>query len=143
MAVFVDTNVFLYAIDAADLRKQELAKSWTSALWQSQRGRTSFQVLEEFYAKIVKKWPSAQEQAKAEIRDLLAWQPIKIDGLVLELTWKIEARYKFSFWDSLIIASAKTSSCRYLLTEDLQHNQLVDGIRVVDPFQSDPKSIGN
>lgn len=143
MAVFVDTNVFLYAIDTANTLKQEVAKSWISALWKAQRGRTSFQVLEEFYSKIVKKWPGAQEQTKAEIRDLLAWQPIKIEGAVLESAWRIEARYKLSFWDSLIVASAKAASCRYLLTEDLQHNQLVDGIRVLDPFQSDPKSIEN
>lgn len=113
-------------------------KAIKRALWQSQRGRTSYQVLEEFYRKVMKKWPAAQDQARAEIRDLLAWQPVKTDGSVIEHPWKIEDRYYFFFWDALIVSAAKTASCRYLLTEDLQSNQLIDGIRVVNPFQTTP-----
>lgn len=141
--VFVDTNVLLYALDDADRAKQEAARLWRAEMWKSQRGRTSFQVLEEFYAKVVKKWPDVQEQARAEVRDLLAWQPVKIDGGMIEQAWKIQDRYKFSFWDSLIVASAKAASCKYLLTEDLQDNQVVDGIRVVSPFTVTPDQIEN
>lgn len=141
--VFVDTNVFLYALDDADRAKQDAARLWRAEMWKSQRGRTSFQVLEEFYAKVMKKWPDAQEQARAEIRDLLTWQPVKIDGAVIQQAWKIQDRYRFSFWDALIVASAKAASCRYLLTEDMQNNQVVDGIRVVNPFHATPQSIKN
>jgi len=141
--VFVDTNVLLYALDEADRAKQEAARLWRAEMWKSQRGRTSFQVLEEFYAKVMKKWPNAQDQARAEIRDLLAWRPVKIDGAVIEQAWKIQDRYRFSFWDSLIVASAKAASCRYLLTQDLQDNQVVDGIRVVSPFKATPESLKN
>ena len=81
--------------------------------------------------------------AGAEIRDLMAWQPVKIDGAVMEHAWKIQDRYRFSFWDALIVASAKAASCRYLLTEDMQNNQVVDGIRVVNPFRATPDQIKN
>jgi len=141
--VFVDTNVFLYALDDADRAKQDAARLWRAEMWKSQRGRTSFRVLEEFYAKVAKKWPDAQDQARAEIRDLMAWQPVKIDGAVMEHAWKIQDRYRFSFWDALIVASAKAASCRYLLTEDMQNNQVVDGIRVVNPFRATPDQIKN
>ncbi len=141
--IFVDTNVFLYGLDEADRAKHNAARLWRAEMWTSRRGRTSFQVLEEFYAKVVKKWPDAQQQARAEIRDLLAWQPVKIDGAVIEAAWKIQDRYRFSFWDALIVASAKAASCRYLLTEDMQNNQVVDGIRVVSPFKATPESIKN
>jgi predicted nucleic acid-binding protein len=53
--VFIDTNVLLYALDRADLRKQVAAQAWREELWRSQRGRTSFQVLQEFYAKVAQK----------------------------------------------------------------------------------------
>jgi predicted nucleic acid-binding protein len=46
--VFVDTSVFLYAFDRADLKKQEPALAWREELWKSRRGRISFQVLQEF-----------------------------------------------------------------------------------------------
>jgi predicted nucleic acid-binding protein len=47
-AVFVDSNVFLYAMDEADKSKQEAARNWRSAQWTSRLGRLSFQVLGEF-----------------------------------------------------------------------------------------------
>jgi predicted nucleic acid-binding protein len=46
-----------------------------------------------------------------------------------------------SFWDALIVAAAKLASCRYLLTEDLQPNQNLDGVRVVSPFLTSPESV--
>jgi len=139
--VFVDTNVLLYAVDEADLKKQEAARQWRSELWKSRRGRISFQVLQEFYANVSERWPAAREQAVAEIRNLTAWRPVSIDAAVLENAWKIEERYQLSFWDSLIVSAAKAASCRYLLTEDLQADQELDGVVVVNPFRSDPGEI--
>jgi predicted nucleic acid-binding protein len=98
-------------------------------------------VLQEFYANVSRRWPAAREQTVAEIRNLLAWRPVSIDALVLENAWKIEEQYLLSFWDSLIVSAAKTAGCRYLLTEDLQAGQELDGIIVTDPFQSDPSDI--
>jgi|SRR5208282_491772 len=139
--VFVDSNVFLYALDEADLKKQELARTWRSELWKSRRGRVSFQVLGEFYVNAVRLLPKARDEARAEVRDLLAWNPVITDATVLEHGWKIQDRYQLSYWDALIVAAAKASSCRYLLTEDLQAGQTLDGIEVVNPFKGGPESI--
>jgi predicted nucleic acid-binding protein len=96
-------------------------------------------VLQEFYANVSRRWPAVREQSVAEIRNLLAWRPVPIDAAVLENAWKIEERYLLSFWDSLIVSAAKTASCRYLLTEDLQADQEMDGVIVVKPFRSSPE----
>jgi predicted nucleic acid-binding protein len=141
--VFVDTNVLIYAVDESNLRKQEAAKLWRAELWKSRRGRISFQVLQEFYANVSRRWPDAREQTVAEIRNLMAWQPVSIDAVVLENAWKIEERYLLSFWDSTIVSAAKAASCRYLLTEDLQADQDLDGVIVVNPFRCDPSEIPN
>lgn len=139
--VFVDTNVFIYALDHGDPRKQAAARVWRAEMWRSRRGRISFQVLREFYVKVVRKWPQAEQDARSEVRDLLAWQPVAVDAALLESAWKLQDRYRFSFWDSLIVAAAKSTSCRYLLTEDLQAGQELDGLWVVNPFLSDPSSV--
>src|SRR4029077_10578517 len=118
--VFVDTNVLLYALDLADLKKQQAARSWRDELWKSQRGRISFQVLQEFYAKVTQKWPAGRDAARAEVRDLLAWQPVTVDAAILEQGWKIQDRYHLSFWDALIVGAAKSAGCRYLLPGALQ-----------------------
>jgi predicted nucleic acid-binding protein len=139
--IFVDTNVFIYAIDRGNPNKQQRAQLWRAELWRSHRGRTSFQVLQEFYVKVMQKWPAAREDARAEVRDLLAWDPVPIDEGVIERGWEIQDRYQLSFWDALIVAAAKTASCPYLLTEDLQANQDLNGVRVVNPFEVEPGAI--
>ena len=141
--VFVDTNVFIYALDEADLKKQEAARLWRADLWKSRRGRISFQVLQEFYAKVTQKWPSARQEARSEVRDLLAWQPVAVDEGILGHGWKIQDRYQLSFWDALIVAAAKSAACRYLLTEDLQADQDLDGLLVVNPFVCNPASLSS
>jgi predicted nucleic acid-binding protein len=139
--VFVDTNVFIYALDDADRKKQEVARNWRAELWRRRQGRISFQVLQEFYAKVTHKWPNARQDARSEVRDLLAWRPVSVDSAILDHAWKIQDRYQMSFWDALIVAAAKSASCRYLLTEDFQAGQDLDGLLVVNPFRNDPPSL--
>jgi predicted nucleic acid-binding protein len=66
---------------------------------------------------------------------------VTVDAAILERGWKLQDRYQLSFWDALIVAAAKTSSCRYLLTEDFQTNQDLDGILVISPFFTEPTSL--
>ena len=101
----------------------------------------SIQVLQEFYVKATKKWPKSRDRARAEVRDLLAWHPVPMDYALLELGWKLQHRFQLSFWDSLIVAAAKTSGCRYLLTEDLQAGQNLDGVQVTNPFLTPPSAV--
>ena len=139
--VFVDSNIFLYAVDEADPRKQRVARDWRAELWKSRMGRVSFQVLNEFYVNAVRLNPHASDEARAEVRDLLGWNPVVMDAALMERGWKLQDRYQLSFWDSLIVAAAKTASCGFLLTEDLQDGQKLDGVEVVNPFLRGPGSV--
>jgi len=136
--VFVDTNVLLYAIDQTDVRKHRAALAWRAELWRSRRGRLSFQVLQEFYVQALRQNPKAASAARAEARDLLAWDPVSVDAGVLESGWAIQDRYRLSFWDALIVAAAIEQECGYLLTEDLKHGQVLERVRVVNPFIVSP-----
>jgi predicted nucleic acid-binding protein len=139
--VFVDSNIFLYAANDADPRKQQVARDWRAALWKSRMGRVSFQVLNEFYVNAVRLKPAASDAARAEVRDLLSWKPVVVDAALIERGWKLQDRYRLSFWDALIVAAAKTASCGFLLTEDLQNGQKLDGVEVVNPFLRGPGSV--
>src|SRR5260370_5891404 len=139
--VFVDTNVLIYAVELADPRKPRAAQSWLDELWKSKLGRISFQVLQEFYVKVSQKGLSTIGDARIEIRDLLSWKPVPVTAGLLERSWKIQDRYKLSFWDSLIVAAAKAASCRFLLTEDLQSGQDFDGLVVINPFLHNPSLV--
>lgn len=137
MPIFVDTNVLVFARDATEPVKQACAAGWMRHLWETQEGRASIQVLEEYYVTTTRELEPGltSEQARADVTDLLAWGPLSIDGEVLEAAWSIEDRFELSFWDALIVASAHRAGCRHLLTEDLQHDADLDGVRVVDSFR--------
>lgn len=47
---------------------------------------------------------------------------------------EIAERWRFSFYDALIVAAALSAGCKTLYSEDLQHDQRLDGLRVVNPF---------
>jgi predicted nucleic acid-binding protein len=141
-AVFVDTNILIYAVDEADREKHRAALAWRAALWKSRRGRISYQVLHEFYVQAVRKDAKRAGGARAEVRDLFAWDPIAPDAAMVEAAWALQDRYQLAFWDALIVAAALALECRYLLTEDLTHGQEIRGVRIVNPFRVEPRELG-
>ncbi len=137
--VFVDTNILVYSDDRRDLAKRDVARQWLGHLWQQRTGRVSTQVLNEYYAVVTRKLRPAMERgdARAEVRRYQLWNPWAIDQQTVETAWSIEARYGLSWWDTLILASAAHAGCRFVLSEDMQHEMEVDRIRVINPFKSD------
>jgi predicted nucleic acid-binding protein len=135
--VFVDTNVLIYALDARDAAKQRAAQTWLTRCWQERSGRVSAQVLNEFYVNLVRiNGDEFKARARAEIRHLMAWHPCAIDGAMLDTAWGIADEAQVSHWDALIIAAAIRQNCETLLSEDLQHDQVIDGVRIVNPFRA-------
>ena len=143
MSVFVDTNVLVYARDLSVPRKQERAYEWISALWTSRLGRTSVQVLNEYYVTVTRKLAPglAASDARADVSDLRAWAPVPVSASLLDSAFATEDRFGLSYWDSLIVAAAQAANCEYLLTEDLQDGQLLDSVTVVNPFEHRPETI--
>lgn len=134
--VFVDTNVIVYARDAREPAKQRLAESWLDHLWRERLGRTSFQVLSEYYVSVTRKLDPGlpAQEAWDDVNAMMAWNPRPIDRVVLERGRAIEARYRLSWWDSLVVAAAQLEGCAVLLTEDLQDGAQFDGVTVRSPF---------
>jgi predicted nucleic acid-binding protein len=138
--VFVDTNVLLYAEDRAQGDKHRTARAWLRVLWLRRCGRMSTQVLNEFYVNATRKIqpPMPAGDARAEVRRFQQWQPWAPDHATVEAAWAVESRYGLHYWDALMVASAQQQGCAYFLSEDLQHEQLLDGLRVVNPFVVGP-----
>jgi predicted nucleic acid-binding protein len=141
--IFVDSNVLVYSRDLAEPQKQSAALEWMNFLWDSQLGRLSVQVLNEFYVTVtVKLKPGMpKKDAREEIRDLLSWDPIGVDSSVLVKSWDIQDKYSLSFWDSLIVASALLQNCKYILSEDFNHEQIFFGTMVINPILKTPREI--
>ena len=137
--VFVDTNVFLYARDADEAIKRRRVLSWLEQLWRERAGRTSMQVLSEYYVNATRKLHPgmAPEDAWEDVKALLTWDPVPVDAGLLERGREVERRYRLSWWDSLIVAAAQRQDCAVLLTEDLQDGASFGGTTVRSPFTLD------
>lgn len=133
---FVDTNIFVYARDAAFPEKLVRAQDVLAKLWQNRSGRLSIQVCSEYYVTVTRKLRPGMdpESAWSDIEALRAWEPSALDYKTLEKAHDTEIRYGLSWWDSLIVASAFFAECTHILSEDLNAGQEYYGIRVVDPF---------
>ena len=138
--VFLDTNVLLYGVDDKDLAKRDRARAWVAACWTQRCGRLSTQVLNEFYVNARRKFTSAVD-ARAEVRRYQHWQPWVIDHPTVEIAWAVESRYGLHYWDALMVAAAQQQGCTVLLTEDLQHDQQIDGVRIINPFLVGPEML--
>jgi predicted nucleic acid-binding protein len=136
VTVFVDTNVLVYARDSSETSKQPVAEAWLRELWMEQRGRTSIQVLSEYYTTVTRKLVPglAPDEAWEDVTALLSWQPQAIDRGVLVRAREIERRHSLSWWDATIVAAAQLQNCAVLLSEDLQHGWVCGTVTVRNPF---------
>jgi len=133
---FVDTNVLVYAHDISAGLKHEKAKALIASLWDSGNGCISIQVLQEFYVTITTKVPRPvpSETAASIIKDLAHWlvhSPRPADVLK---AFEIQARYKVSFWDAMILRSAQALNCTVLWSEDLNSREQYGNVIVLNPF---------
>jgi predicted nucleic acid-binding protein len=140
IGTFLDTSVLLHAVDDRVPARRDQAQAWVRACWARRCGRTSAQVLDEFYAIARKKFGTAISagDARALVRRYQHWNPWQNDHATLETAWAIESRYGFGFWDALIIAAAQQQGCTYLVSEGMQHGQQVDSVQILDPFLIGP-----
>jgi predicted nucleic acid-binding protein len=134
--IFLDTNILIYAYDVSAGKKHEMAKTIIMDLWNSKKGVLSIQVLQEFFVNITKKVskPIGVKLAKDIIRDLLKWEVVVIDGESLLEAIEIHSRHQYSFWDSLILQAAQKGGASRLLSEDLVEGQIVNGVKIENPF---------
>lgn len=130
--VFIDTHILFYAVDTADRAKHERA---IAVLREVQAHAViSSQVVCELAVNLGKKLGLSP----IEIREVLAsLGSVAFVGLTLEIVDQAVAfqeSHALSFWDSCIVAAAHSAGCTVLLTEDLQHGQVIDGLTVVNPL---------
>jgi predicted nucleic acid-binding protein len=133
---FVDTNVLAYAHDRSEPVKQPVARALLDGLWRDRAGALSSQVLQELYVVVTRKFhpPIPRSAARELVALYAAWPVMQVDVPMILAASELEERQTLSFWDALIVEAARRSGATRLLTEDLQHGRVVDGIRIDNPF---------
>jgi predicted nucleic acid-binding protein len=132
---FVDTNVLIYAHDVDAKAKHEVAKSVLRELWSQRSGVLSMQVLQEFYVNVTRKIasPLPKDVARLVVSSYSIWC-METTPAEIAAAFRIEDESRIGFWDALIVASAAKSGTVRILSEDLNAEQVIAGIRVENPF---------
>ncbi|MBN2012971.1 PIN domain-containing protein [candidate division KSB1 bacterium] len=96
----------------------------------------STQVLSEFYVTVTKKLRTvlSPETTREEIRLLQSLEIIEIDYQIIIRAINISQNHQISYWDAMIIAAAQKAECSILFSEDLNHEQIIESIRIINPF---------
>ena len=135
---FLDTNIFVYALSRSVPAKRLTAGRLVDEAIESGKGIVSFQVVQEFFSVAFRRFTPPMSPAEAEQALALTFRPLlavhssdSLYGQALELT----RSHSISWYDSLIVAAAMESDCRILYSEDLEHSQKLDNLRIRNPFQ--------
>ncbi|MGI9296242.1 MAG: PIN domain-containing protein [Pseudomonadales bacterium] len=134
---FIDTNLFIYQIEAQDKKKATIANRIIRTGIETGNACISFQVVQECLNVMVRKAEIrfTKEQANnyldVALSPLLRIYP---SVALYKRGLEIQQRYQFSFYDSLIITAALEAGCKTLFSEDLQHGQRIDRLTIENPF---------
>ena len=136
MIRFLDTNILLYSIstDRAEKAKREVA----AELLAGRDNALSVQVLQEFYVQSTR--PTRRDALPHEIAVGLmrAWLRFSVQDITLSVlsgALDIKVASGLSYWDAAIVSAARALGCRELLSEDMSHGRVIEGVAIVNPFR--------
>lgn len=133
--IFLDSNILVYFVDEHDSKKQKIAEKLIKNSVEMKTGVLSIQSLQEFYSVVTRKSLCSKEQAKTiveKFKNTLPITQISVSHILKAIDISIQTQ--FSFWDSLIVSAAHSSGCVIVYSEDMHHNQLVNGVKIINPF---------
>lgn len=132
---FLDANVLLYASSAAvaDGPKRQMAQE----LMLSAPFALSAQVLQEYIANALRKKALGISEANidATLEMAAGVTVLPVSYLLILAAVAQRRRHRISHWDATILAAAQALDCSILYTEDLNHGQIYDGVKVINPFR--------
>lgn len=135
---FLDTNVLVYA--ARGKREHPRKFVIANGLIQNESFSISAQVLQEFYVAAQKpdrsgiSTPLGASQAAQWVGWLEPFCEVVVDALLVQTAIDLARRHRISYWDAAVLAAASRASVSILFTEDLNHQQVYDGVQVINPF---------
>jgi predicted nucleic acid-binding protein len=132
---FFDTNVLIYADDKATPAKQRRALELIAEHRRARTGVLSMQVLQEYFVTVTRKLHVDAALARRKVELLGEFDVSTPDLADILAAIDLHRLHVFSFWDALILRTAKQAGCTVLFSEDMQHTRTLDGLQILNPFK--------
>ena len=133
--VFFDTNVLIYATDRDAGVKRRMARKCLKDCLSAGTMVLSTQVLQEFFVIATGKLAVSKADAKRLVELLCRVDIVQISPEMICRAIDLHQVHSVSFWDALILSSARAADAAICLSEDMQHERVVDGVQVINPFR--------
>ena len=134
---FVDSNVFIYALDRNATPKQKKARRIVADAFAARATyRISSQVLAEFSSVVLRKLGMGTPLLLSLLSEMGKISHVAIDNALVSRAVEIQGIYGIQYYDAQIVAAAERLGCDTILTEDLNDGQLYCGVMAVNPFKT-------
>lgn len=137
---FLDTNIIAYVFDPHQHDKRHKSEELVDKALRTGNGCISAQVIQEFLNLCTRKFakPMSYERAQSFLREVLSPLCKVFPTMPLfESALQVQERWRYSFYDALVIAAALEAGCGVLYSEDLQHNQEIAALTICNPFREE------
>jgi predicted nucleic acid-binding protein len=132
--VFLDTNILVYCLDRSETGKRKKCRNLLKSLTGEHKGVLSTQVMQELYVAATAKLGADPLLVKDILRSLERFETVTVSPALIKEAIDCAIINRLSFWDALIIVSAESARCEVLWSEDLNHGQIVRGVRIENPM---------
>jgi predicted nucleic acid-binding protein len=146
MNCFIDTNLLVYAVDPGDPAKQFIAQDLLRETISKDMLVLSPQSLIELFRSLTRQRlnkPGLVERTMAEayVARLRPNCRAVLDVHTVTSAIRLHATYQTQWFDSVLLAAALGSACQVFWSEDMQHDQIIDGMRIINPFKVAPADV--
>lgn len=139
MKIFLDTNILIYSYDNSNEVKHKIAFDLISSLLSTEDIFISTQVINEFIVVMTKKvkYPLSVAEVKEIVMKFENNYEIRETTIAdINRALSIYNNHKFSYWDSLVVATALNTGSEILYSEDLQHGMIINSLKILNPFEA-------
>ncbi|MDR1256484.1 MAG: PIN domain-containing protein [Spirochaetaceae bacterium] len=133
--VFLDTNILLYAkIDDGTAKHAKARALLTRGVAETEIS-VSIQVINEYFVNALRKNIDKTDIETTVRQFMRDFNLVSLTASLVADSIRLFKQYRFSYWDSLIVAAALEAGCSILYSEDLQNGQIIDGtLTAVNPL---------
>jgi predicted nucleic acid-binding protein len=124
----------VYTDDQANSAKQKRALDILNVHKQSASGVVSLQVLQEYFVTVTRKYGVDPASARRKVELFATFDVVEPALTDVLSAIDLHRLRSLSYWDALVMHCARRAGCQQVLSEDMQHGQVIDGVRIVNPF---------
>lgn len=134
MASFIDTNILVYAEASDEAVKQSAALALLRRLKLNASGVISTQVLQEYANVALRKMHLDANHVRKQISAHEQFEVVQVTPAIIRGALDVHQTRSVSFYDALIVQAASVAGCDILYSEDLSTGEVINGVKIVNPF---------